>query len=155
MTAILFVCLGNICRSPAAEAILRHQATQNFQKLKLNIQSCGLGDWHVGQAPDHRMQRAARQRGIVMQSRAQQFQKKFFDEFDYILAADREILQALQQQAKKESHHNKLHLITQFSAKYYQQDVPDPYYLGVETFEEVLLILEESCKGLLKKINGS
>ncbi len=151
MTAVLFVCLGNICRSPAAEAMLRHLALQ--RQLSLSIQSCGIGGWHVGEAPDERMQQAARARDIVMNSRAQQFHVKFFEEFDYILAADQEVLQDLQRQAREPHHQNKLHLMTAFSQHHCGKEVLDPYYSDAAAFEQVLSMLEDACEGLLQEIS--
>ncbi len=152
MTAVLFVCLGNICRSPAAEAMLRHLALQH--QLSLSIQSCGIGGWHIGEAPDERMQQAARARGILMNSRAQQFHVNFFEEFDYILAADKEVLQNLRRQASEPHHHSKLHLMTAFSQHHRGKEVPDPYYFDVVAFEQVLSILEDACEGLLQEITA-
>lgn len=152
MTAVLFVCLGNICRSPAAEAILRHQAIKDERTKELHIRSCGLGSWHLGHLPDARMQEVAKRRGINMFSRAQQFQAEFFDRFDYILAADNEVLNVLYQYAPNPEHKSKLHLITAFSSSYKGQEVPDPYYGGEAGFELVLDMLEDSCEGLLQQI---
>lgn len=157
MASILFVCLGNICRSPAAEGILRQLADKDDANMELTVQSCGLGSWHVGNLPDIRMQEAAKRRGVVLSNRAQQFQPHFLDSFDYILAADHEILKELYRFADTSEKKNKIHLMTAFSNSYKDQEVPDPYYEGDLGFELVLDILEDSCQGLLKhiKINRS
>lgn len=154
MANILFVCLGNICRSPAAEGILRHMVAKNPQFADIEVQSCGLGSWHVGQLPDARMQESARNRGVILSSRAQQFTSEFLDHFDYILAADREVLNALYQFAQTSEEKAKMHLITAFSSSYQGEDVPDPYYGGDASFERVLDMLEDSCEGLLEHLKG-
>lgn len=152
MSNILFVCLGNICRSPAAEAILRNIANQKG-KTEIYVESCGLGSWHIGQLPDQRMMESANKRGIIMASRAQQFRLEHFEKFDYILAADLEVLNVLHQHAKTLEQKAKLHLMTAFSNEYKDLEVPDPYYGGDAGFELVMDILEDSCKGLLDHIS--
>lgn len=152
MVSVLFVCMGNICRSPAAEGILRHMAAK--AGVDIEIKSCGLGSWHVGSLPDLRMQEAAKRRGVVLSSRAQMLQPGFFDDFDYILAADHEVLNILYQQAKTAEQKNKVHLITAFSSSYKNQDVQDPFYSEEMWFDHVLDVLEDSCQGLLDKIQS-
>lgn len=148
MVAVLFVCLGNICRSPAGEGILKLQAKDN----NIHIESCGLGDWHVGQFPDGRMRDAAMERGVVLTSRAQQFKEEFFDRFDYILAVDNEVLHSLYRYAKTPEHRVKIYLITAFSSSYPNQEIPDPFYGGRVDFDRVLDMLEDSCEGILQEI---
>ncbi|WP_232086062.1 low molecular weight protein-tyrosine-phosphatase [Candidatus Protochlamydia amoebophila] len=148
---VLFVCMGNICRSPAAEGILRHFAKKE-PDLAFHIESCGMGDWHVGHSPDVRMQEAAKSRGIILTSQAQQFQKEFFNRFDYILVADKEVLESLYQHAKSTEQKSKIMFMTEYSQFYQGQEVPDPYYQPGGAFELVLDILEDSCVGLLNHI---
>ena len=150
MISVLFVCIGNICRSPAAEEILRQLAKQH--KLELEIQSCGLGDWHVGNLPDIRMRESAKKRGFILNSRAQKFEVSFFDRFDFILVVDTEILNKLSKLALTEEQKAKIQLITHFSTSYHNQKIPDPYYEGDAGFERVLDMLEDSCEGILSKI---
>lgn len=152
MPSILFVCLGNICRSPAAEAILRHYALQEGRS-DIYVESSGVGSWHIGHLPDSRMVEAANKRGIIMASRAQQFQLNHFDKFDYIFAADQEVLDVLHQYAKTLEQKSKLHLLTVYSQVFKDEEVPDPYYTGDEGFELVLDILDDSCKGILLHIS--
>jgi len=154
MITILFVCLGNICRSPAAEGILRHLAQKEQRDFDLHIESCGLGDWHTGMLPDERMRDAAKSRGVILSSRAQKFQVKFFDQFDFILVADNKILNELYRYAKTPDQKAKIHLITRFSSCYRDQEVPDPYYEGEAGFEHVLNMVEDSCEGLLEYIKN-
>lgn len=151
---VLFVCMGNICRSPAGEGILRHFASQD-PSLAVYVESCGIGDWHIGQAPDRRIQEASKARGIVLTSLAQQFQHAFLDEFDYILAADKEVLKFLYHYAKTPNQKTKIFLMTAFSPIYAGQEVPDPYYQSNGAFELVLDMLEDSCQGLLQYIRQS
>jgi len=149
MPAILFVCLGNICRSPAAEGVLIHLARKNNPPIDLIVESCGLGDWHEGQLPDERMRKAAKSRGIVLSSRAQPFHTDFFEKFDYILAADKSVMYELHKWAKIPEHKAKIHLMTKFSSSYTNEEIPDPFYLDQGHFELVMDMLEETCQGLL------
>lgn len=148
MTSVLFVCLGNICRSPAAEGILRDLAAKRgFTDLR--VESCGLARSNVGYPPDSRMQEAARRRKILLTGYAQQFDLNFFDSFDYILAVDHKIIKSLNNYADSAENKAKLHLITDFSKTYQAQDIPDPFYQGNEAFEHVLDMLEDACNGFL------
>jgi protein-tyrosine phosphatase len=141
---ILFVCTGNICRSPTAEGVLRHLA--RAQSIELHIESAGLGDWHVGQPPDERAQHHARNRGYELSAqRARQVRARDFDEFDIILAMDRGHLRALQRLAPSR-HHAKLRLFV------VDRDVPDPYYGGDQAFEQVLDLVEAQCRRLLAEL---
>lgn len=145
--------MGNICRSPAGEGILKQMA-QLHPSLHLRIESCGIGDWHLGQGPDLRIQQAAANRGIALTGKAKQFQRSFFDQFDFILAADKEVLKYLYHHAKTPEQKAKIYLMTEFSAAYQGQEVPDPYYQGNGAFNLVLDILEDSCQGLIEHIHN-
>ena len=142
--SILFVCTGNICRSPTAEGVLRHLAAK--ESLELRIESAGLGDWHVGQPPDERTQHHARTRGYDLSAqRARQVTVRDFDDFDLILAMDRGHLHALQRLAPAR-HHAKVRLFVE------GRDIPDPYYGGADGFERVLDLVEERCRALLAEL---
>lgn len=153
MVSVLFVCLGNICRSPAAEGIMRDLAGKNPKTKDVYVRSCGLGSWHTGQLPDLRMQEAAKKRGVLLSSRAQEFQPEFFEKFDFILAADKKVINVLYQHAKTLEHKAKIQMATAFSPIYKDQDIPDPYYGGEAMFELVLDMLEDACEGLLGHIS--
>jgi protein-tyrosine phosphatase len=141
---ILFVCTGNICRSPTAEGVLRHLA--RLENLALHIESAGLGDWHIGEPPDDRSQLHARKRGYDLSAqRARQVKARDFEDFDMILAMDRGHLRALQKMAPPR-HRAKIRL---FHA---DLDVPDPYDGGVEGFEIVLDMVEAQCRRLLQEL---
>lgn len=155
MVSVMFVCLGNICRSPAAEGVLRALGTREYSHIPLHVESCGIGSWHVGQLPDERMRHTAKRRGLTLTSRAQQFKPEFFDRFDYIFAADHEVMSELQKFAKTSPHKSKLHLMTAFSSCFKDQEVPDPYYQGEAGFEHVLDMLEDACQGFFEKQVGS
>lgn len=154
MKKVLFVCLGNICRSPAAEGVLRHLIEQQHLTNEISVESCGIGDWHLGSYPDERMTKAARDRGITLSSRAKLFNINNFADFDMILAADSEVLHHLYQFARTTDEKAKLHLINDFSILYKGQDVPDPYYQGDVGFELVMDMLEESCLGILNHLKN-
>lgn len=150
---ILFVCMGNICRSPAAEGILKH-LVQKDPSLHIEVESCGIGDWHLGQGPDQRILAASKLRGIVLTSRAKQFQTHFLDQFDYLLVADREVLKYLYHYAKTPEQKAKIVLMTEFSPAYQGQEIPDPYCEGEGAFDLVLDMLEDACEGLLVHLHN-
>ena len=142
--SILFVCTGNICRSPTAEAVLRHLA--NKESMELHIESAGLGDWHVGQPPDERSQHHARKRGYDLSAqRARQVTVRDFERFDMILAMDRGHLRALQKLAPAR-HYARVRLFVE------GRDVPDPYSGGPQGFEHVLDLVEARCRALLEEL---
>jgi protein-tyrosine phosphatase len=145
--SVLFVCTGNICRSPTAEAVLRHLAAE--EGIDLRIASAGIGDWHVGSAPDRRAQHHAKGRGYDMSAlRARQVRPSDFAEFDLILAMDGGHLQALQRMAPPGQRHK----VRLFIAG---RDVPDPYYGGPEGFEQVLDLVEAACRDLLQELKSA
>jgi protein-tyrosine phosphatase len=154
MVSVLFVCLANICRSPAAEGILRHMISHDSDFQNIRIESCGIGDWHVGQLADERIRFAAKERGVILSSRAQHFRLNFLEEFDYLLALDREVLNNLYRYANQASYKAKIHLISEFSKIYTNEEIPDPYYHGEAAFELVLDMIEDCCKGFLEHLKS-
>lgn len=142
--SVLFVCTGNICRSPTAEGVLRHLAAT--EGVDLHIASAGTGDWHVGSPPDERAQHHAKGRGYDLSAqRARQVQTSDFEEFDLILAMDRGHLRQLERMAPPEARHKVRLLIA-------GRDVPDPYYGGPHGFEHVLDLVEAACRDLLQEL---
>lgn len=152
-TGVLFVCMGNVCRSPAGEGILKHLIKAD-NSLKVFVESCGIGNWHIGQPPDSRIKEASKSRGVVLIGRAKPFQDEYLVKFDFILAADKEILKFLYQVAKTPDQKAKIFLMTEFSSIYKGQEIPDPYSYAEGAFELVLDMLEDSCLGLLQHIRN-
>ncbi|HUQ76794.1 MAG TPA: low molecular weight protein-tyrosine-phosphatase [Burkholderiales bacterium] len=143
---VLFVCTGNICRSPTAEGVLRDLAAK--AGIPLHIESAGIGQWHIGHPPDERAQRHAKGRGYDLSTlRARQVRPNDFEEFDVILAMDRSHLEALQRMAPA-GHKDKIRLLVP------ERDVPDPYYGGPEGFEKVLDLVEAACRDLLQELKA-
>lgn len=150
---VLFVCLGNICRSPSAEGVFRSLVEQAGLSEKVHIDSCGTGDWHIGKGPDARALEAARRRGIdISDLRARQFSPQDLDSFDYVLVMDRQNLADI----KDVWHQNggtRPALFLDYG-KSSVKEVPDPYYGGDDGFETVLDLIHEAGEGLLDEIRG-
>lgn len=151
-TSILMICMGNICRSPTAEGVFRHLAEKAGALDKLAIDSAGTHDYHVGKAPDDRAQEAARRRGYDLSGlRARQVSDRDFIEYDYILAMDQENMASLKRRCPPE-HRHKVRLYLSFSARFSNQEVPDPYYGGRQGFDQVLDMVEDAAQGLLDEL---
>ena len=146
---VLFVCLGNICRSPTAEAVLRALAASEAGDLSIEIDSAGTAGYHIGMAPDARSQAAARRRGYEMSGlRARIVEPQDFERFDLVLAMDRDNLTVLRARAPV-ARRTRVRLFLEFAPEAGATEVPDPYYGGVNGFEEVLDLIEVACRGLL------
>lgn len=147
---ILFVCLGNICRSPTAEGVLRTLAAREAPDLALEVDSAGTAGYHVGESPDPRTRQAAARRGYDLTAlRARIVEPGDFERFDLILAMDRENLSVLRRRAPAGSR-ERLRLFLEFAPHgAASEDVPDPYYGGPNGFEEVLDLVEAAARGLL------
>jgi protein-tyrosine phosphatase len=146
-TGVLFVCLGNICRSPTAEAVFRVVVARAGLEGRFHIDSAGTGDWHVGEAPDARMQRAAAARDYPLAGRARQVEPGDFERFEQLLAMDAANLRELRRRAP-EAALGRIRLLRDYDPEG-GGDVPDPYYGGAEGFDTVVTIVERSCRGLL------
>ena len=152
MTKVLFVCLGNICRSPTADGIFNHIVLREKMDQKIIIDSAGTGDWHVGKSPDSRTVDAARKRGYDLSVlRARQVSARDFEEFDYVLAMDESNLSDLQR-IKPVEYTGHLGLFLDFGSRNDYREVPDPYYGGRDGFELVLDLVEDASQGLLNHI---
>lgn len=149
---VLFVCMGNICRSPTAEAVFRRRAEAAGLDRDIYIDSAGTHDYHIGEPPDSRTQRAARQRGYDMSARrGRQVRRSDFGDFDYVLAMDNANLSILQR-LRPEDAHGELGLFLDYATQHDEREVPDPYYGGEAGFERVLDMVEDASDGLLRHI---
>jgi protein-tyrosine phosphatase len=152
---VLFVCLGNICRSPTAEGVMRSLVAEEGMEGSLVVDSAGTGSWHVGEPPDARARAAARAHGIELAGTARQVRAADFEEFDLLVAMDRANQRDLLGLAPDARARALVRLLREFDEASVQQgepDVPDPYYGGGEHFDEVLAIVQAGCAGLLREI---
>ena len=149
---ILFVCLGNICRSPTAEVVFRAVAAREAPELMIEVDSAGTAGYHVGEPPDLRTRQAASRRGYDMSSlRARIVEPRDFEDFDFILAMDRENLKVLNHRAPVQAR-DRVRLFLEFAPDAATTEVPDPYYGGPNGFEEVLDLVEAATHGLLQHL---
>jgi protein-tyrosine phosphatase len=151
---ILFVCLGNICRSPAAEGVFQHLAAEAGVADRFSLDSAGTGAWHEGQPADLRMRQAAERRGIALRSIARQIEVSDFERFDHIFAMDASNLEDLLGMAPAE-YHDKIRLFRDLDPEGPGLDVPDPYYGGPAGFDQVLDIVTRTARTLLAKLQSS
>ena len=152
--SVLFVCMGNICRSPMAEGVFTQKMAQSHLGNHLIIDSAGTHDYHIGSYPDQRAQQTMLNAGYdIANLRGRQVNADDFEKFDYVLAMDTANLTKLKQIAGNYQH--KAQLFLNFSKKFPGQIVPDPYYGGQNGFEMVLAMVEDAADGLLAEINAS
>ncbi|MCX5983263.1 MAG: low molecular weight phosphotyrosine protein phosphatase [Nostocales cyanobacterium LacPavin_0920_SED1_MAG_38_18] len=150
---LLFVCLGNICRSPSAENIMNHLIDQARLNNTILCDSAGTAGYHIGAVPDRRMSAAAENKlGFKLIGQARQFQIRDFQEFDLILAMDRNNYDDILAVDPSGQYHSKVRLMCDFCSTHTLKEVPDPYYGGVEGFNHVIDLLMDACEGLLKHI---
>ncbi len=149
-TRVLFICMGNICRSPMAEGVFRHMVAQAGLQDVVTVSSAGTHAFHEGDAPDKRAQVAVEKRGYsISDLTARKVRPEIFDQFDLILAMDWDNLSALQQQTVTPGQH-KIQLLMRFATDHESATIPDPYYGGQGGFEQVLDYIEDACAGLLE-----
>jgi low molecular weight protein-tyrosine phosphatase len=152
---ILFVCLGNICRSPTAEGVMRALVREAGLEGQVALDSAGTGSWHEGEAPDARATAAAARRGIALSGAARQVRPEDFEDFDLILAMDASNLSNLRRLAPDDRARAKLRLLREFDpAADAELDVPDPYYEGPGGFDEVLDLVQAACAALLEQVRA-
>jgi protein-tyrosine phosphatase len=170
VTRLLFVCLGNICRSPTAEGVMRALVEQAGMSDRVELDSAGTGAWHVGNPPDTRAVEAASVRGFALAGRARQIRPEDFDDFDLMIAMDSENVRELRRLAPGREEREKVRLLREFDPANAgdqgqpsrplaqlvagEMDVPDPYYGGEGGFEQVLDLVQAACAGLLEQIQS-
>jgi protein-tyrosine phosphatase len=152
---LLFVCLGNICRSPSAENIMNHLIAQVCLSESILCDSAGTSSYHIGSPPDRRMSFAASQKlGIQLRGHARQFQKSDFHDFDLILAMDLENYENILSLDGNQQFKHKVRLMCEFCSRHTLKEVPDPYYGGAEGFNQVIDLLIDACEGLLAYVTS-
>lgn len=152
---LLFICLGNICRSPAADGIMHHLVEARGLTDDFYIDSAGIGSWHVGQLPDYRMRRCGERHGYVFDHRARQFSATDFDRFDLIAVMDHENYHDVARQARSAADRQKIIRMSDYLRHHPgQQTVPDPYYGDDRDFEFAVELLEDACEGLLDELTA-
>ena len=152
MHSILFVCMGNICRSPAAEGIMQHKVQEQGLEHFFYIDSAGTYGWHEGELPDNRMRSHASRRGYMLTSRSRPIKYDDFEQFDLIIGMDDDNIQNLKRMAPNLESQRKIRRMTDFCRSLTADCVPDPYYGGASGFELVLDLLEDACDGLLENL---
>jgi protein-tyrosine phosphatase len=154
---LLFVCMGNICRSPTAEAVMRAVVAREGLDHEVEIDSAGIGSWHLGEPPDRRSTAAAEARGIVLEGAARQVTAADFDAYDLLLAADEQNVAALRALAPDDEAAEKIVLLRAFDPAAVAAgdlEVPDPYYGGADGFDHVIDLVETACDGLLSSLRA-
>lgn len=152
MHKILFVCLGNICRSPAAEGVFSHLVESEGLSDQFEIDSCGIIGFHAGEKADIRMRDHASKRGVNLKSISRQFEQEDFENFDLIIAMDGRNFKDLRELDQPGKYTEKIKMFCEYCTIREETEVPDPYYGGAEGFEQVLDIVEDASRGLLKSL---
>ena len=150
---VLFICLGNICRSPAAEVIMKAKVEEKGLASQFYIDSAAIGPWHVGQLPDSRMRRCGAAHGYCFDSHARQFDKSDFAKFDYIVVMDNDNYRAITRMASSDEEREKVVCMASYLRQHRDYTtVPDPYYGDESDFELVITLLEDALEGLIEEI---
>lgn len=155
MTRLLFLCMGNICRSPAAHCVFQHMVDQAGLSEHFEIESAGTIGFHLGQAPDQRMQRVMRARGIPVIGRSKQLDRFDLEHYDLILAMDKDNRDAALALARGQAQAGKVKLFCDYCTAHSVTEVPDPYYGGEQGFERVMDLIEDSCCELLQTLRNN
>ncbi|MCH7991888.1 MAG: low molecular weight phosphotyrosine protein phosphatase [Gemmatimonadetes bacterium] len=154
-TSVLFVCLGNICRSPLAEGVFQHLVAEAGLSGHFEIDSAGTGAWHVGEKADARAEMVANQHGVELESRARQVTEDDLHRFDYVIVMDRENLRSVERMADATGSNAQIALLRDFDPEDSGDEVPDPYYGGSSGFETVYEIVHRSCQVLMKRLRAA
>lgn len=150
---VLFICLGNICRSPAAEGIMKAKVEEKGLTSQFYIDSAAIGAWHIGQLPDSRMRRCGAAHGYCFDSHARQFDKSDFAKFDYIVVMDNDNYRAITRMASSDEEREKVVCMASYLRQHRDYTtVPDPYYGDESDFELVITLLEDALEGLIEEI---
>lgn len=152
---ICFVCLGNICRSPTAEGIFQHLVNERGYESYFYIDSAGTSAYHIGEPANRKSRGVARKHGVELHSKARRFTSKDLDEFDLILAMDRDNFQNIRQLDSRNQHSDKIKLMRDFDSSPGDGAVPDPYYGGMDGFQHVFDVVKRSCENLLDELEGN
>ncbi|MEM1252423.1 MAG: low molecular weight protein-tyrosine-phosphatase [Cyanobacteria bacterium P01_H01_bin.21] len=152
-TRLLFVCLGNICRSPSAENIMNHLLKQRDLTSKVSCDSAGTSSYHIGSPPDSRMTAAAKKRDIQLVGSARQFTADDLEQFDLILAMDDSNYRNILALDKAGQYRQKVKRMCDFCQQHPDREVPDPYYGGTDGFDYVIDLLMDACNGLLQELD--
>jgi protein-tyrosine phosphatase len=152
---VLFVCLGNICRSPLAEGVFKRLVSAEGLEDRFDIDSAGTSDYHIGSSPDPRTLEEARGRGLILDHAARQIQTEDFDRFDYVIAMDASNFGRIERLARTLRGRAELHLLRAFDDEAGDDlEVPDPYFGGPEGFADVHDMVERACRGLLDHVRS-
>ena len=154
MKRILFLCMGNICRSPAGHCVFQQMVDTAGLTEAFDIESAGTIGFHVGSPPDSRMQQVMRARGIPVIGRSRQLDSYDLEYYDLILAMDQDNLEGARSLDRKGQYHDKIQLFCEYCTEHDETEVPDPYYGADRGFEHVLDIIEDGCRNLLKSLNS-
>lgn len=151
---LIFVCLGNICRSPTGEGVFQHLVNEKGLQSYFQIDSAGTSAFHIGEPANSKSQWTASQHGVKLNSRARQFQQKDLEEYDLILAMDHENLKNIKRLDKMGAFDHKIKLMRDFDTSPHDGSVPDPYFGGMQGFENVFQIVKRSCEALLDELES-
>lgn len=152
MPKLLFVCMGNICRSPAAEGVMKHDLEQAGLTGEVMVDSAGTIDYHIGKLPDSRMRAAAEHRGLTLGHRARQVTAQDLKDFDLVLVMDHENLSEVMRLPGAREQQAKIKLFCEYCTEHDEKEVPDPYYGGAQGFEKVLDLLEDGCAEITRRL---